>query len=60
MIDVLGRIVSVLVNEKQESGRYQIKWHGKDDNGNHVSSGLYFYELTTSSNRVQKKMIFIQ
>ncbi len=60
VIDVLGRIISVLVNDKQESGRYQVEWHGKDNNGNHVSSGLYFYELITSSNRIRKKMIFIQ
>jgi flagellar hook assembly protein FlgD len=35
-------------------------WDGKDENGNLVTSGLYFYRIETSSGQVQtKRMIFL-
>jgi hypothetical protein len=43
--DVTGKLVRTLVDEKKEVGSYTVKWNGKDDRGNEVSSGLYFYRL---------------
>jgi alpha-N-arabinofuranosidase len=60
VLDLSGRIVTVLVNEKQGPGRYQAEWIAKDDDGNDLSNGLYFYELNTPSNRIEKKMILIR
>jgi alpha-N-arabinofuranosidase len=60
VIDNSGRIISILVSEKQEPGSYHKVWRGKDDKGNDVGSGLYFYELVTPSRRLQKKMILLR
>lgn len=60
VVDVLGRTVSVLVNQKHESGHYQTMWHGKNDQGQPVSSGIYFYELITESHKSVKKMILVR
>ena len=44
--DILGRTVKTLLfNEDQTIGRYQIRWDGKDENNIPVSSGVYFVYL---------------
>ena len=40
--DILGRVVSVIVNENMEAGVYQFTW-----NGSNFASGIYFYRLET-------------
>ncbi len=42
--DLLGREVTVLVNENQPPGHYRIKWDASD-----LPSGIYFYRLHVSS-----------
>lgn len=58
--DVLGKPVKTLVSEKQAAGEYTIVWDGKDDFGNYVSSGLYFYKLTSGSFTKIKKMTLLK
>ncbi len=60
VLDFSGREISVLVNAKMVSGIHRAEWRGKDDNGNDVNGGLYFYELITASDRIQKKMILLR
>jgi len=43
--DVLGRLVSTLVDLEQEMGSYEVKWDGKSDDGLALASGIYFYRL---------------
>ncbi|MCH7760724.1 hypothetical protein IIA15_04890 [candidate division TA06 bacterium] len=38
--DITGRLVEMLVNERQEPGVYKVQWEGKDQ-----ASGIYFYRL---------------
>ncbi len=47
--DVLGREIKTLVHEQQSAGRYQVRWNGRDDAGQAVSSGVYFYRLRAVS-----------
>ena len=60
VLDSSGRIVAVLVDEKLGAGSYQAEWSGKDDDGNDMKSGLYIYELHTSSYRDVKKMSLVR
>jgi hypothetical protein len=53
--DLLGRIVSELVNERQPAGQYEVSF---DATG--LSSGLYIYRLTAGSFVESKRMIFIR
>jgi flagellar hook assembly protein FlgD len=48
VIDMLGREVKQLVNNIQPAGTHQIMWDGRDNGGNRVASGAYFYRLTAS------------
>jgi len=40
-----GQKVQTLVNETIPAGEHSVFWNGKDEYGNSVSSGLYFYKL---------------
>jgi flagellar hook assembly protein FlgD len=42
VFDINGQRVATLVNEKQASGDYSVKWNGKGDNGSYLVNGLYF------------------
>ncbi len=55
-----GQKVKTLVNEFMTSGDHSIVWNGKDDNGNDVSSGVYFYKLTTKNYSQINKMILMK
>lgn len=45
--DVLGCEIRSLSDEIQEAGYHEIHWHGRDDFGNTVPSGLYFCRIET-------------
>ena len=47
--DFLGRKVKNLVNGSYSSGLRKIIWNGMDQSNNHVSSGMYFYQITANS-----------
>jgi len=53
--NMLGQeVVRLMNNESKPAGTYQISWNGMDKNGVQVSSGMYFY--TMSSPHMQKTM----
>jgi hypothetical protein len=60
IFDLTGRLVRILVDEPQKSGSYKINWDGKDDSGNRVVPGIYFYKLITSDYRSVKKMVILR
>lgn len=57
IFDLLGRQVAVLVNQFQNAGSYQIPLSSSE---RQLSSGVYFYQLTSGNNSIIKKMIFMQ
>ncbi|MCX6164518.1 MAG: YCF48-related protein, partial [Ignavibacteriae bacterium] len=55
VFDALGREVETLVNEKQSAGTYEATF-----DGNNLTSGVYFYRLTTDGFNETKKMLMIK
>lgn len=45
---------------KQTAGYKMACWDGRDDTGNKVTSGIYFYKLTTDNFTCAKKMMLIR
>ena len=45
IFDVSGRLVRVLISDSREAGYHKLQWDGRNDTGNVVSSGVYFYRL---------------
>jgi alpha-L-arabinofuranosidase len=60
VVNSMGRETAVLVNGEQNSGRYFSAWQGTDENGLPVSSGVYFYELVTTSCKIIRKMLLMK
>gem|GEM_PF-756651 len=60
IFDVQGRTVRTLVTEHNKPGIYSVKWDGRDNYGNVVSSGIYFYQLNAENLNIMKKMIFMR
>ena len=55
-----GQKVKTLANDTFEKGDHQIIWNGIDDQGNAVSSGMYFYKLKSESYSVARKMLLMK
>ncbi|MDP1678093.1 MAG: glucoamylase family protein [Bacteroidota bacterium] len=52
VFDVLGKAVAILVNETKDAGFYEVTF-----NGSKLSSGVYFYLLTTGNFSSTKKLL---
>jgi predicted GH43/DUF377 family glycosyl hydrolase len=55
VIDILGREIAVLVNELQHAGDFQVTF-----DAHALSSGMYYYKLTTGNFTQIKKMTLIK
>ncbi len=58
--NILGRHVQTLVDETQAAGHYDVTWEGKNGSGRTVSSGIYFYKLSTGDYTESKKMTLLK
>ena len=53
--DILGNLVSDLVDQEMEAGYYSVNW-----NANQLASGIYIYRLISGSFVSTKKMILMK
>jgi len=59
--NTLGQEINTLVNgQDQKVGSYEATWNGKDNFGNSVSPGIYFYQLKTNELILSKKMMLMK
>jgi hypothetical protein len=58
--DVTGKLVQTLVDQERPPGMHLEKWNGKDENGKRVSSGVYFYRLSTNQFTSSRKVLFLK
>ncbi|MCF7842292.1 MAG: choice-of-anchor J domain-containing protein, partial [Lentisphaeria bacterium] len=42
--NMLGQVVTKLVNQQQTAGYYQVQWNGLNDRGQMVPTGIYIYQ----------------
>jgi len=58
--NVLGRFVKEFPIQNLEKGHYRINWNGIDDNGVHVSSGVYFIIFNSGHKTKFQKILFLK
>jgi hypothetical protein len=58
--NIQGEEVTTLMKGNQEAGSYQLNWDGRDQNGEILSSGIYFLRIESSSYHKTNKMVFIR
>lgn len=56
----IGQVVRHLVNEIQKAGYKSKLWDATDDNGKHVSSGVYLYQLEFGAKHINGRVILQQ
>lgn len=58
--NLLGQRVRVLVDEYQTAGNKFVRWNGRDDQDQEVTSGVYFYRLNAAEFTETKKMLLVK
>jgi hypothetical protein len=58
--NVLGQRVKVLVDEHQSAGYKTVQWDGRDDYGQSLTSGVFFYRIEAGNFVQMKKMVLIR
>lgn len=52
-----GQLLKSFNNNHNAPGYYQVNWDGRDANGRQVSTGVYFYRMTSGKYTATKKMV---
>ncbi len=55
-----GQLVKTLVDATQQPNHYEVVWDGKNDNGEAVVSGVYFYRLESGDFGQTNKMVMLK
>lgn len=58
--NMVGQKVRVLVNDRWKAGHYSVSWDARDEDGNQVGNGIYFYQISTTDTRSTGKAIFLK
>lgn len=58
--NLLGQKIRTLVEKMNLAGFYSTRWHGKDDRGVAVSSGVYLYVINANAFYDVKKMLLLR
>jgi hypothetical protein len=58
--NILGRKVKLLIDRYQTAGSKTVHWDGKDEQGNDVASGIYFYRIKAGEFSQIKKMVLLR
>ena len=58
--DMLGKVVSNLLNTNQSSGNKSVQWNATNNQGRSVSAGVYFYTIQVGDLVDTKKMVFLK
>ncbi len=58
--NLVGQKVTTLVSQKHSAGIYSVQWDGKDDSGNSLASGTYFYKLQADNVTELRRMSLIR
>ena len=58
--NALGQKIRTLLSEPRSAGKHTIVWNGRDDGGRAVSSGTYFFRLTSGSFVQTRRMTLVE
>ena len=58
--DISGAVVRTLVDATEAVGPHEVTWDTRNDHGDTVSSGVYFYRLVAGQNVFTKKMTLLK
>jgi len=60
VFDLMGRLVSTLVDQDESTGDHEVEWDGCTISGTVAASGVYFYQLLSGGFQGTQKMILLR
>jgi len=60
VFDIRGQEVMMLQDSEKPPGNYEVQWNGLDQQGNQVSTGVYFARLQAGDYSQTIKMVFLR
>ncbi len=60
IFSILGKHIKNLTSKMYDPGEYSLTWNGTDTQGEHVSSGIYIYRLSSNYFSESKKMVLLK
>ena len=57
---ILGQLTATLIDDQLEAGVHTILWDSKNQKGQQVSSGVYFYRLLVDGNLLQTRKMLLE
>lgn len=60
VFDYRGRLVRTLLEDREQAaGLQQVSWDARDEDGQRVSSGVYFFRIFAGSSALSRKMVVL-
>ena len=60
IINLSGQVVRTLVNDDLRANFYSVVWDGRNNRGEEVASGMYFYRIQADKFSAIKKLMLIK
>lgn len=60
IFNILGRRVATLVDGEMPAGAHMVEWNSRNESGERVSSGVYFYRVIAGDDVLSKKMLLLK
>lgn len=60
ILNVEGALMRTLVNASMEPGDYMVRWDGRDERGNTMPNGTYFYQITQGDYVTAEKTLLLR
>ena len=60
VFDMMGKVVSTLVNDQQSAGYKTLQWNATSNSGQPISAGLYIYTIRAGEFSKTRKMILLK
>ena len=60
VIDLKGRLINTIHEGITKTGEHTVRWNATDYNHNPISTGVYFYRLTSSNYFKTRKMLYLK
>ena len=54
------KVQSLMNNEYRNEGLYEVNWDAKNDHGQPVPTGIYFYKISLGTESLTQQMLFIK
>ena len=58
--NIAGQLVKTLATGDRPLGAHEVAWNGKNEAGEPVGSGIYFYRLETQGHAQIKRLVLIR